>query len=223
MERIGLHSTLAKPTALLLPSASQRSPSTALSLFSKAEDDLRILCTHALKHGVWRPLWLCDVAVALETRPLRFDWDRCLGKDRKHAWWTICTLALAHQLLGATINGTPVTDNSSRIPKWLLASVLKQWDRCQSPVMPRFLAHVRYCWGDAQTLREILKSRWPNAIQATLDCNGTFNEGKRWPYQIRHCGERAWKIITQPWTIPPNLVSMTPRAEAQSNARVDSK
>src|SRR5262249_8498138 len=27
------------------------------------EDQLRILCTHLLRHGAWRPLWLCDIAV----------------------------------------------------------------------------------------------------------------------------------------------------------------
>src|SRR5579863_889158 len=48
------------------------------------EDHLRILCLHLLKHGAWRPLWLCDVAAALECRPQTFDWDRCLGKSKKH-------------------------------------------------------------------------------------------------------------------------------------------
>ncbi|HXG65034.1 MAG TPA: nucleotidyltransferase family protein, partial [Blastocatellia bacterium] len=31
------------------------------------EDHLRILALHMLRHGVSRPLWLCDVAVALES------------------------------------------------------------------------------------------------------------------------------------------------------------
>jgi hypothetical protein len=38
-----------------------------------AEDHLRLLCLHLLKHGAWRPLWLCDVAAALESRPSSFD------------------------------------------------------------------------------------------------------------------------------------------------------
>src|SRR5207302_3420550 len=38
------------------------------------EDHLRFLCLHMLGHGAWRPLWLCDIAVALEARPADFDW-----------------------------------------------------------------------------------------------------------------------------------------------------
>jgi len=46
------------------------------------EDHLRILCLHLLKHGAWRPLWLCDIAASLESRPQNFDWDRCLEPAR---------------------------------------------------------------------------------------------------------------------------------------------
>src|SRR6266853_750723 len=50
-----------------------------------AEDHLRILCLHLLKHGAWRPLWLCDVAAALESRHPNFDWDRCFGRNKRWA------------------------------------------------------------------------------------------------------------------------------------------
>lgn len=43
-----------------------------------AEDHLCILCLHLLCHGVWRLLWLCDIAAALELRSPAFNWDRCL-------------------------------------------------------------------------------------------------------------------------------------------------
>ena len=39
------------------------------------EDHLRILCFHLLRHGVERPLGLCDIAVALESQPVDFDWS----------------------------------------------------------------------------------------------------------------------------------------------------
>ena len=48
----------------------------------ETEDQLRQLCLHLLRHGACRPLWLCDVAVMLESLPGDFDWDRCLGGDR---------------------------------------------------------------------------------------------------------------------------------------------
>ncbi|HYG80182.1 MAG TPA: nucleotidyltransferase family protein, partial [Pyrinomonadaceae bacterium] len=38
------------------------------------EDHLRFLSIHLLRHGAWRPLWLADVAAALETRAESFDW-----------------------------------------------------------------------------------------------------------------------------------------------------
>ena len=52
------------------------------------EDHLRILCTHALRHGAWRPLWFCDIGAAVESRPPDFDWDRCLGPDVLIADWS---------------------------------------------------------------------------------------------------------------------------------------
>ena len=38
-----------------------------------AEDHLRFLCLHLLRHGAVRPLWLCDIAVLLENRPAQFN------------------------------------------------------------------------------------------------------------------------------------------------------
>src|SRR6185295_16363623 len=32
-----------------------------------AEDHLRLVCFHLMREGAWRPLWLVDAAVALET------------------------------------------------------------------------------------------------------------------------------------------------------------
>jgi hypothetical protein len=50
---------------------------TALRLLS-TEDQFRLMCMHTLRHGVWRPLWLADVAVAVESLPENFAWDYCL-------------------------------------------------------------------------------------------------------------------------------------------------
>jgi hypothetical protein len=44
-----------------------------------AEDHLALLCIHLLKHGAWRPLWLCDIAAAVESLAESFDWDIFLG------------------------------------------------------------------------------------------------------------------------------------------------
>ena len=47
------------------------------------EDQVRLLCLHMLYHGVFRPVWLCDLGMTLESLPSDFDWDYFLsGKDR---------------------------------------------------------------------------------------------------------------------------------------------
>src|SRR6185295_16999471 len=40
-----------------------------------AEDQLALSCIHLLKHGAWRPLWLCDIGVTIESLPANFNWD----------------------------------------------------------------------------------------------------------------------------------------------------
>src|SRR5262249_52114635 len=51
-----------------------------------AEDHLAFLCLHMLRHGAWRPLWMCDIAAELESRPDGFNWKVCLGRRRQSGW-----------------------------------------------------------------------------------------------------------------------------------------
>lgn len=147
------------------------------------EDQLAYLCIHFLKHGGWRPLWLCDVAVALETRSPHFDWDLCLGPDRTRADWIACTIGLAHALLDADVGGTPIERRAHHLPPWLVRTVLKEWEhpRISDHVVPhpitRSLRHPRQ-WPNA------LRSRWMSPIQSTVRVNGSFNLAPRLPYQV---------------------------------------
>src|SRR6266849_5421764 len=93
------------------------------------EDHLRILCLHLLRHGAWRPLWLCDVALALESRSPNFDWELFFGNDKKRSDWLTCVLALSHKLLGAQLEGTPLIDRAETVPSWLTRAVLRRWGR----------------------------------------------------------------------------------------------
>ncbi|MBZ5616596.1 MAG: nucleotidyltransferase family protein [Acidobacteriia bacterium] len=161
-----------------------------------AEDHLRILCLHMLKHGAWRPLWLCDVAAALESRPQNFDWNRCLGKHGTHADWVVCTLALADQLLGAETKGTPAQGRGKTLPDWLVSSVLKQWSAPNPPNLPLFVDQVGKHWWKMETLRAI-RQRWPNPIQATVDAGGSFNERSRLPFQVLDCVLRTARLCRQ--------------------------
>lgn len=149
------------------------------------EDHLRLLAVHLLRHGAWRPLWLCDVAVAVESRPATFDWQLCLGSQRRRADWVACAIGLAHQLLGAEIAHTPVESRAKQLPSWLVPAVVRQWHWCLRPgqrplVLQALLAHLRRPAG----LLEELYFRWDKPIEATICLKGSFNELPRAPFQL---------------------------------------
>lgn len=161
-----------------------------------AEDHLRYMCIHMLHHGLYRALWLCDVAVVLESLPEDFDWEYLLGGDQRHADWVTSTLCLAHELLGARldVDGIPKAERARHLPRWLLPTVLREWSKEEhiwdSPSMAYSLRHP------AQ-LRKALRLRWPNPIQATVGVGGPFNELPRLPFQLLECVSRTVYFITQ--------------------------
>jgi Uncharacterised nucleotidyltransferase len=158
-----------------------------------AEDHLRIVCLHLLKHGAWRPLWLCDVAAALESRPQNFDWNRCLGNNATRANWVRCSLALAGRLLGAETKDTPAHGRVRNLPDWLVRSVIKRWNAPSPPNLPLFVDQIGPHWWKLETLRAI-RHRWPNPIQATVDAGGSFNNWPRLPFQFRDCLVRTARL-----------------------------
>lgn len=149
------------------------------------EDHLRLLCLHWLRHGAWGPLGLCDIAVALEARPAGFDWDKSLGRESKRADWVACALGLAHQLLGAQVENTPVADRARDLPRWLVPAVMEQWQTCANPnYRDMALADVS---GLLRTPKKLVKEigiRWRHPIRATIEARGRFNDLPRWPYQL---------------------------------------
>ncbi len=158
-----------------------------------AEDHLRILCLHLLKHGGWRPLWLCDVAVALESRFSDFDWDRCFGKNKRWADWIACTIGLANRLLGAELGDAPVKDRANSLPGWLVSSVLKQWSVPHPLNLPKLSTQLKASWW-TPTILSAVRQRWPNPIQATVDANGRFDNATRLPFQLSNCLARTVKL-----------------------------
>jgi len=163
------------------------------------EDHLRILCLHFLRHGAFRPLWLCDIAVAVETRAADFDWKICLGKNARRADWIACSIGLAHRLLGANIDDTPVANRAKTLPVWLISNVLKQWETPYSMSQPpvSYAAPMSKYLRDPRGLLADLRRRWPNAIEATVYTGGPFNELPRWPFQIGECIIRAAKFLAR--------------------------
>ena len=161
------------------------------------EDQLRILCTHLLRHSAWRPLWLCDIAVAVESLPPDFDWDRFISDDPLQADWIACAIGLAHQLLGAEVDDTPVATRAKNLPSWLVPHVLKNWNR----PFPDYYPPLSYSRPLATYLRDprglvnTLIMRWPDPIEATIRLRGPFNESPRLPYQLGNLISRVGKFL----------------------------
>jgi hypothetical protein len=149
-----------------------------------AEDHLRIVCLHLLQHGSSRPLWLCDVAAALESRPQDFDWNLCLGSNKTCANWVLCALALSGRLIGAETKGTPAHQRVETLPDWLVNNVLTQWSVPRPPDLLPFVDQLRTHLWDRETRRAI-RQRWPNPIRATVVAGRPFSHGPRLPFQIR--------------------------------------
>jgi hypothetical protein len=160
------------------------------------EDQLALSCIHLLKHGAWRPLWLCDVGVAIESLPATFDWDLCLGSNNTRAHWITCAIGLAKRLLRADTENLPA-EVESPLPAWLIENVIKQWANpfaIDQPPMshPVPMSHLlRHPAGLVDGLRQ----RWPNPIIATISVNGEFNNLPRLPYQMANCLSRIGRLL----------------------------
>lgn len=143
-----------------------------------AEDHLRLLCFHFLKHGAWRPLWLCDIAAALETRPPNFDWSLCIGKHPTRAEYVRQVISLAHELLGARIDDTPARDTT--IPRWLGREVCAAWARqvSDNPFPP---PPLRFDWRNPANILRAVQNRFPGSIEATYSTGMKFAGLPRFP------------------------------------------
>jgi hypothetical protein len=159
------------------------------------EDHLRALCFHFLREGAWRALWLCDIAVAVESRPANFDWGLFVGRDPKRREWFACSIALARHLLAADLDGVPETIANKRLPGWLVPAVLKAWE--VRAMLHRHSTPMKNLWRHpAYALRpRNLRTHWPNAIEGTIGVNGQFNEMPRLPFQIGNCAVRAMDFL----------------------------
>ncbi len=159
------------------------------------EDHLRLLCLHFLREGALRPLWLCDIAVAIAALPENFAWDYFLSGNQRRSDGVICTIGLAHQLLGVPIAALPIAAQAARLPRWLLPTVLKLWGQGKSTKGRRRMmgAYLQHPAGVLKALRE----RWPNAIEATIGTRAPFNNWPRLPFQLGECVLRTSSFVRQ--------------------------
>jgi hypothetical protein len=162
----------------------------------KAEDQLRTVCYHFMREGAWRPLWLVDVAAALEGRAQDFDWDYCLS-EKQQAAVVVSAIGLAQQLLGAEGDAVPAVRGLEKLPRWLVPTVLNEWGSRAPSMTSR---HGVPMWGHLRQRKNLLKGlryRWPNAIEATTTMNGPFNDFPRLPFQIGNSLLRLGSFLTQ--------------------------
>lgn len=114
------------------------------------EDHLRLLCVHFVRHGGFRPLWLCDIAAAAEAMGPGFDWGIFQGGNRRLTDWVLCVLALARRLLDARLDHPAVLAAADRLPEWFTRTVLWHWTAGRQS--PGALHHLRHPAAAARAL-----------------------------------------------------------------------
>jgi hypothetical protein len=158
------------------------------------EDHLRILCLHFLRHGGWRPLWLCDIGTIIESLPDDFDWQRLLRNDPLRVNYIACVIELARRLLGANVERVPPGLRERRLPGWLAPHLLKTWGRAfpelyNDPVpMAALLNHP------ARFFSGVLR-RWPDPIEAITRRQKPFDSSPRLLHQFATSFSRAGKFL----------------------------
>lgn len=138
------------------------------------EHHIRIVTIHFLRHGGWRPLWLCDIAALMEVIDSGFDWNLCLGYDPVYAEWVVLAMKLAEQILGARTLEYPDKYQGVVVPDWMVDSLNKEWCR---PEANRFR---RPRFSDVSGLGNQLKEiglRWPNPFVAMTSSQRSLLSG----------------------------------------------
>jgi hypothetical protein len=165
------------------------------------EDHLRVLCFHMLREGAWRPLWLCDIALALESRSAGFDWEHCLAATRRSRKLILCALGLAHRLLGAQLDSIPLNASLEQLPSWAVPTVLKEWASPKPSMTERHRAPMATYWRHPSGVLEGLRNRWPNPVEATIALGGPLNNLPRLPFQIGTQFARATSFVARHLTL----------------------
>jgi hypothetical protein len=161
------------------------------------EHHLRIVILHLLKHGAWKPLWLCDVASLLEALDADFDWSLAMPDDPALRDWMAVTIGAAHALLGGDIDHLP-RGAAATPPAWFTAAILKEW---RAPFAFRFLSPRGAAVRDP---RRWLAANWPNPIRAAFR-RGVSPMRRHAPLQqpasfaFDHAGPAAVRALSPSW------------------------
>jgi len=162
------------------------------------EDHLGFLSSHLLSHGAWRPLWLCDIALLVESQSRELDWDYFLGSPGRQLEEVRVAVRLAHEVLGAVIDDTPWAGAEGRIPSWLPAATLAAWSREHYSTTTRILLTE----ASVGKVLHALRVRWPNPIEVTSRWGAPYNRMPRLPLQLWDAGVRAARALLD---APPHI------------------
>lgn len=161
-------------------------------------DHLELLCEHFFSHGAWRPLWLCDIALFVETHGAELGWVRMDLSEAEsravHGPFVRPAVLLAHELLGARLTGTPWAGaearNSDPLPRWLPRATLRAWG------VGGHYSLTTSITLEEPTPRALMRSariRWPNPIEASVRWRRPFDNTPRLPFQLLDVLVRSWR------------------------------
>ncbi len=154
------------------------------------EDHLRLLCFHFVRHSGCRPIWLCDIAAAVEALPDGFDWDYLLAGNSRLSDWVRCVVGLAGRLLDARLP-RPARAWMQRVPAWLEHTVLWRWG---AGLRPRSFGH--YLCHPVEGF-EGLRYHGFNPIRGVFQLG--LSPFTRWPVPLLQVGGGAVAALLRKW------------------------
>jgi hypothetical protein len=156
------------------------------------EDHFQLLCVHTLYHGAWKPVWLCDVALMLESEGADLDWEVLHQRAGFRSEWILGAAFLARDVLGAELAG-PIEAAVARqqFPSWLRDGLLSQWGKGRHYMTGPAVQDRVHENGLLQSLLE----RWPNPVQATVRMGAGLNRWPRLPFQVADVLRRGARVL----------------------------
>lgn len=176
------------------------------SLTTLAEEDhLRLLALHAMKHGCFRALWLCDIGAALENRTPDFDWELFLSGHPRQTEYAIAAVQLSSELLGADLSGSPLAAEKP-LPRWMIIETLRLWASPSRWPGGRPLASAAFRENPMRIARH-LAERVPGALESTAYFGAPLRRYPRLPLQILY-------LLIRLADVPRQFMDLTHRRAA---------
>lgn len=175
------------------------------------EDQIRQLAMHLLRHGAWRPQWLKDIAVVLDSLPENFDWDYCLSGDPVRSDWLLCVIGLAHKLLNTKLP-TALHSICPTPPQWVVSCLEYQWENnkvgdSHAPLGRDWTRCLHQPW----LIPQLIRHRWPNPIEAVFKRGGRpHTRCPKWWYQFALFASRHAQGFRRRKAKAPPMVHVAP-------------